>query len=39
MPPSLLRMSSGCVTCSRHGDGSENAGRAEVNVLHVGAKM
>lgn len=38
MPPSLLRMSSRCVTWGCHGDASENAGRAEVNVLHVGAK-
>lgn len=38
VPPSLLRMSLRCVTCGCHGDASENAGRAEVNVLHVGAK-
>lgn len=38
MPPSLLRMSLGCVTCGCHGDAFENAGRAEMNVLEVGAK-
>lgn len=38
MPPSLLRMSTICVTCGCHGDASENAGRAEVNVQRVGAK-
>lgn len=36
--PSLLRMSSGCVTCGFHGDAFENAGRAEMNVRHVGVK-
>lgn len=32
----LLRMSS--VTCGYHGDASEKAGGAEVNVQHVGEK-
>lgn len=36
--PSLLRMSSGCVTGGFHGDAFENTGGAEMNVRHVGVK-
>lgn len=38
MPPGLLWVSLGCVTCRCHGDASAKGGRAEVTVLHVGAK-
>lgn len=38
VPPGLLRMSMGCVTCGCHGDAVASAGRAETNALNVGAK-
>lgn len=38
-PPGLLKINLRCVTRGCHGDAFENGGRAEVGVLHVGAKM